>query len=126
MQGVSLQHPNAHKHHSSIWSVSSVLFYYFFSFYLSPFMMVVSTSLKILYSFLYRKCINHIHLINFLLFCPPISYMTFLYLFLMTINKIIAWSFAFCVKIFNSFKPCCSFFFLVRQLFFFLQMRQFV
>jgi hypothetical protein len=34
----------------------------FFSFYLSPFLMVISTGLKILNSFLYRKYINHIHL----------------------------------------------------------------
>jgi hypothetical protein len=34
-----------------------------FFFYLSPFLMVVSTSLKILYSFLHRKYINHIHLL---------------------------------------------------------------
>jgi hypothetical protein len=40
---------------------------YFSSFYLSPLLMVVSTSLKILYSFLYREYINHIHLLYFLL-----------------------------------------------------------
>jgi hypothetical protein len=37
----------------------------FFSFYLSPILMVVSKGLKILYSFLFRKYINHIHLLNF-------------------------------------------------------------
>jgi hypothetical protein len=31
----------------------------FFSFYLSPLLMVISAGLKILYSFLYRKYINH-------------------------------------------------------------------
>jgi hypothetical protein len=35
---------------------------------------VVSTNLKILYSFLYREYINHIHLLNFLLF-PSLSHM---------------------------------------------------
>jgi hypothetical protein len=40
---------------------------YFSPFYLSSFLMVVSTDLKILYSFLYRKCTNHIHLLTFLL-----------------------------------------------------------
>jgi hypothetical protein len=40
---------------------------YFSSFCLSPFLMVISTCLKILYSFLYRKCINYIHLHNFFL-----------------------------------------------------------
>jgi hypothetical protein len=38
----------------------------FFSFYLSPFLMVISTGFKILYSLLYRNYINHIYL-NFLL-----------------------------------------------------------
>jgi hypothetical protein len=42
---------------------------YFSSFYFSPFLMVVSPGLKILYSFLHRE-INHIHLLNFF-FCPP-------------------------------------------------------
>jgi hypothetical protein len=36
---------------------------YFSSFYLNPFLMVVWTSLKILYAFLYREYINHIHLL---------------------------------------------------------------
>jgi hypothetical protein len=44
---------------------------YFSSFYLSPFGMVVSTSLKILHSFLYREYINYIHLLNFLLLPSP-------------------------------------------------------
>jgi hypothetical protein len=35
---------------------------YFSSFYLNSFLMVISTGLKILYSFLYREYINHIHL----------------------------------------------------------------
>jgi hypothetical protein len=44
---------------------------YFSSFYLSPFLMVVSTGLKILYSFLYREYIKHIHLLNFRLLPSP-------------------------------------------------------
>jgi hypothetical protein len=36
--------------------------------------MVISTGLKILYSFLYMKYINYIHLLNFLLL-PSLSYM---------------------------------------------------
>jgi hypothetical protein len=36
--------------------------------------MVVSTSLKILYSFSYRKYINHVHLLNF--YPSPTSYVT--------------------------------------------------
>jgi hypothetical protein len=41
----------------------------FSPFYFSPLFMVISTGLKILYSFLYRKYINLIHLLNFLLLC---------------------------------------------------------
>jgi hypothetical protein len=44
---------------------------YFSSFYLSPLLMVVSTVLKILYSFLYRGYINHIHFLNFPLLPLP-------------------------------------------------------
>jgi hypothetical protein len=57
--------------------------FYFSSFYLSPFLMVVSTGLKILCSFLYRKYVNHVHLCNFLLLpslsCvwPPLSMTNF-------------------------------------------------
>jgi hypothetical protein len=43
---------------------------YFSSFYLSSCFMVVSTLLKIVYSFLYRQYINHIHL-NILLLLSP-------------------------------------------------------
>jgi hypothetical protein len=39
---------------------------YFFSFYLRPLLMVISTRLKIPYSSLYRKYISHIHLLKFL------------------------------------------------------------
>jgi hypothetical protein len=39
-----------------------------------PLFMVISTGLKIIYSFSYRKCINHIHLLNFL-FLPSLSHM---------------------------------------------------
>jgi hypothetical protein len=57
--------------------------FYFSSLYPSPFLMVVSASLRILYSFLYREYINHIHLLNFLLLpkppCmwPPLSVISF-------------------------------------------------
>jgi hypothetical protein len=46
---------------------------YFSSFFLSPLFMI-STGLKNLYSFLYRECINHLHLLNFLLL-PSLSHM---------------------------------------------------
>jgi hypothetical protein len=45
---------------------------YFSPFYLSPLLLLISTGLKILYSFLYRKYIN-LHLLYFLLLsslCP--------------------------------------------------------
>jgi hypothetical protein len=45
---------------------------YFSPFYLSPLLRAISTGLKILDSFLYRKYINHIHLLNFLLL-PSLS-----------------------------------------------------
>jgi hypothetical protein len=44
---------------------------HFSSFYFSPFLIVVSTSVKILYSFLYREYTNHIHLLNFLILLSP-------------------------------------------------------
>jgi hypothetical protein len=44
---------------------------FFGSFLPHPFLMVIWNSLKILYTFLYREYINHIHLLNFfLLSCP--------------------------------------------------------
>jgi hypothetical protein len=47
---------------------------YFSPFYLGPLLKVISTGLNIQSSFLYRKCINHIHLLNFLLLSsPPVS-----------------------------------------------------
>jgi hypothetical protein len=49
----------------SLWTlIGSSLF---FSFYLNPFLMTVSANLRILYSFLYKEYINHIHLLSFLL-----------------------------------------------------------
>jgi hypothetical protein len=58
-----------------IWIVSSPLF---FSFYLSPLLMLFSKGLKILYSFLYRKYIIHIYLLSFLLLLPsPLSVICF-------------------------------------------------
>jgi hypothetical protein len=43
------------------WFISS----YLSPFYLHPLLMVISIGLKILYSFMYRNYINHIHLRNF-------------------------------------------------------------
>jgi hypothetical protein len=43
---------------------------YFSPFCLSPFLMIVLTSLNILYPFLYREHINHMHLRNFIFFYP--------------------------------------------------------
>jgi hypothetical protein len=40
--------------------------FHFSPFYLSPLLMVSSTGLKILYSFLYRKYITHIHFLDIL------------------------------------------------------------
>jgi hypothetical protein len=59
---ISLWHFHAYMYYSLIWFISSI----FLLFYFSPFLMGVSTSLNILYLFLYREYINHIHL-NFLL-----------------------------------------------------------
>jgi hypothetical protein len=43
-------------------------------FYLSPILMVISSGLNVLFSFLYRKCINHIHLLYFFIYAsPPIT-----------------------------------------------------
>jgi hypothetical protein len=46
----------------------------FFPFYFSPLLMLISICLKILYSFLYKKYINHIHFLNFLIL-PSLSFM---------------------------------------------------
>jgi hypothetical protein len=54
------------------WISSSPLFFS----YLSPLLMVVSTGLKILYLFLYRKYINCIYLLNFLLLPFSFNYHT--------------------------------------------------
>jgi hypothetical protein len=51
-----------------------VHFFYFSSFYLGPILMVVSKGLKIIYSLLHRKFINHIHPLNFLLYTFPLIY----------------------------------------------------
>jgi hypothetical protein len=45
---------------------------YFYSFYLSPFLMVVSTGLKILYLFLCREYINHIHFLTSFFYLSPL------------------------------------------------------
>jgi hypothetical protein len=58
----------------SLWHFHIYMYYihlYFSSFYLRPFLMLISAMLKILYSFLYKDYINHIHLLNFLLLCSP-------------------------------------------------------
>jgi hypothetical protein len=63
----------------SNWLISFI----FLHFYLGPFLMVVSTGLRILYLFLYREYINNIHLLNFLLLphpshmWPPLSVTSF-------------------------------------------------
>jgi hypothetical protein len=44
---------------------------YFSYFYLMLLLVVFSTDLKILYSFLYEEYINHIHLLKFLLLLSP-------------------------------------------------------
>jgi hypothetical protein len=67
IQGVSLRHFHVYMYYDSNWLIASL----FCSFYLSP---PLSTGLKTLYSFLYRKYINHIHLLNFLLL-PSLSRM---------------------------------------------------
>jgi hypothetical protein len=61
--GVSLWHFHVYMYYIQNWFIPSI----FFHFYLSPLLMVIWTGLKILYSFLYRKYINHIHLLYFLL-----------------------------------------------------------
>jgi hypothetical protein len=39
---------------------------YYSPFYLNPLLMVISGGLEVLYLYLCRKCINHIHLLYFL------------------------------------------------------------
>jgi hypothetical protein len=67
IQGISLWYFHVYVYYNPNWFISSI----FFSFYLSSFLMVVSASLKILYSFLYREYINHIHVLSFLLLPYP-------------------------------------------------------
>jgi hypothetical protein len=69
IQGVSLWHFHVYMYYPEL-----VHLLYFSSFYLSRLLMVILTGLKILYSFLYREYINHIHLLNFLLL-PSLSHM---------------------------------------------------
>jgi hypothetical protein len=61
IQAVSLWHFYVYMYYNLFISWLVHLFY-FSSFCLSLFLMVISTGLKILYSFLYREYINHIHL----------------------------------------------------------------
>jgi hypothetical protein len=68
-QGVSLWHFHVYMYYKP----NLVHTLYFASFYLSPSFMAVSTTLKILYSFLYRGYINHVegeYLLKFLLSSP--------------------------------------------------------
>jgi hypothetical protein len=67
-QGVFLWNVHFYMCYRLIWFISSI----FPSFYLSPFLMVVSTTVKILYSFLYREYKNHSYLLNFLLSSSPL------------------------------------------------------
>jgi hypothetical protein len=59
---------------------------HFSSFYLSPLLMVILTGLNIMYSYLCRKYINHIHLLYFFLSpsplhkCPSLSMTCFSFL----------------------------------------------
>jgi hypothetical protein len=69
IQGISLWHFHIYVYNHN-WFIPSV----FSPFYISPLLMVTSTGLQILYPFLYRKYINHIHLLNFLLL-PSASHM---------------------------------------------------
>jgi hypothetical protein len=64
IQGISLRHFHAQ---------AELVHLYFSLFYFIPYIMVISTSLKILYSFLYRRYINHIHLLNLFLL-PSLSH----------------------------------------------------
>jgi hypothetical protein len=66
-QGVSLWHFHVYLYYSPIRFISSLFLFY----YHSLFLMVVSASLKILYWFLYRAYISHIHLLNFFLLPSP-------------------------------------------------------
>jgi hypothetical protein len=69
IHGVSSWHFNVYMYYNLNWFSSLQ----FFSFLPCP-LMVISTGLKILCSFLYKKFINLIHLLNFLLL-PFLSYM---------------------------------------------------
>jgi hypothetical protein len=70
--GVSLWH-----FHVYVYFITRIgLSLLFFSFYLSPLLTVILTGLKVLYSFLYREYINHIHLLNLLLLPFPLLYVT--------------------------------------------------
>jgi hypothetical protein len=69
IHGGSLWHFNEYVYYSMNWFIPSI----FLLLHYSPSMMI-STSLKILYSFLCRKYINHIHFfISFFYSPPPVS-----------------------------------------------------
>jgi hypothetical protein len=70
VHGVSLQHFHVYLYYNLNQLISSI----FLLSNLSPLLMVISTGLKILYSYLYGKYINYIHLLNFLLL-PSLSHM---------------------------------------------------
>jgi hypothetical protein len=65
-QGVSMWFFHVFMYHNRIDSSSLPFF-----FLPIPLLMVVSTGLKIWYSFLYSKYINHIHLLSFFLLPSP-------------------------------------------------------
>jgi hypothetical protein len=69
IQGVSLWHFHVCMYYNPNWFIPSI----FLPF--SPLLMVISTVLKIIYSLLYKKYMNHIHLLNFPL-TLPLSLMT--------------------------------------------------
>jgi hypothetical protein len=69
-----LWHFHVYMYYNSNWFISSISF--------------LSSGLKILYSFLYRKYINHVHLLNFLLL-PSLSHMFIIKLFIWDLSEFI-------------------------------------
>jgi hypothetical protein len=61
---------------------------HFSSFYLNPFLMVISTGLKNLYSFLHRKYISHIHFLNFLLSPCPIGDLSLVFFIILLVFEL--------------------------------------
>jgi hypothetical protein len=67
-QGVSSWHFHVELYYNTNWFISSIFILNTFR----PFLMVISTSFKILYSFLYREYINHIHLLASFFYPSPL------------------------------------------------------